>query len=106
MLECIELGSAPYEEECAQYKTAGYRSRARKECRAFCNQIVREFGDGTNTNYIELKYYPYDEDGGYYEVVVYYDPNNEQSAEYAFNIERNLPRHWDDQSKLELGIVS
>lgn len=99
MLDYIELGTAPIEEDCVQYKTDNYTIRAKHECRVFMNQLHRQFGSGTETNYFKIKHCPYDEDGGYYEVVVYYDPDNELSTQYAFDIECNLPLYWDDESK-------
>ena len=75
MIDYIELGSAPIEEECAQYKTDNYVTQAKRECHLFMQQLQRQFGEGTETNYFKIKYSPYDEDGGYYEYYnIYKDP--------------------------------
>ena len=45
MVETIEIGSAPCDEQCAQVGESNYPERSRAECRAFINQIKRVMGE-------------------------------------------------------------
>ena len=100
MRECIELGSTPIEEDCAQIGSNDYSLRARKECKAYINQLKRMFPEYADIEY-RIKSNPHDF-GTYYEVVVCYDTNDKVSIEQAFDIEDKLPEYWDSLAKEEL----
>lgn len=107
MKECLEIGSSPSDESCAQVGDENYSSQARKECSVWIEQLKREVG----------KVYPNFEDlisfkvksnrhdfGTYYEVAVCYDTENEDSVRLAFMVESDASTRWDDQSRKELSL--
>ena len=44
-MEYLNLGAVPYDESCAQVGMEGYRDKAIMECRAYVNQLYRQFPD-------------------------------------------------------------
>lgn len=103
MRDYLDIGSSPAEEKCAQVGTDGYYERAQKECKALIHQMRREIGPEKGSAKFKIKANPHDF-GSYYEVVVYFDSNDEEGIEYAFNAEKNLPAEWDTVAKEELGL--
>jgi hypothetical protein len=103
MRDSIDIGSSPADEDCAQVGSDNYSERARKECKALINQMRREMGNEQGSAQFKIKANPHDF-GSYYEVVVYFDSNDEKGIEYAFAAEKNLPARWDAQAREELGI--
>jgi hypothetical protein len=103
MTEYINIGSSPYEEDCAQVGSENYREQARKECKAFLQQCLRElkqeFGEIKTT--LRVKSFPHDF-GTYHEVVAYFDEAD--STEQAFWLESNGPAEWDDTARQELSL--
>lgn len=55
--------------------------------------------------YFTIKKFEHDF-GWYREVIIKYDDNNDGAADFAYNVEENLPEHWDDESKLALNTQS
>lgn len=97
----ISFGSTPPEESCAQIGSEDYSVRVRKECKAFINQLRRQFGpepDGASLT-INGNSHEY---GTYYEVACKYDPNVEEAVKYAFRIDEELPGNWDAEALVEL----
>jgi hypothetical protein len=94
MRDYLTLGSAPYDEDCAQVGQPNFHVRARFECTVYAHQLNRIFHDGD----FKVKSFPHDF-GSYYEVVIYYD---EKSAEYAFEVGHYLPSNWDEESRQQL----
>lgn len=104
--EYLELSCVPADEECQQVGTPNYdSSRAYKECQAFHAQLLRQFGPEPFGAHLGIKSFPHDF-GSYYEVVCYYDDRHEESIEYAFNIENNLPTEWDSEALHYLGLAT
>lgn len=101
MLDFMNIGATPAEEECAQVGTPGYYERALKECRVFINQIRRVVGPEPDGARLGTKVFDHDF-GSYREVVCYYDDNNEEAVNYAFQCEGSGPLTWDEQAKEEL----
>ena len=101
MREHLDLGSTPADEPCAQVGSDDYQERARKETRAYVNQLRRMFGPEPEGSKIAAKSNPHDY-GSYFSVVVYYDPKIPASIDYAFNVENNLPGKWDEEARKEL----
>jgi hypothetical protein len=66
----------------------------RLECRAFIEQLRRQFGQEPEGAQLSVKSNPHDF-GPYYEVVCYYDVGNTKAADYAWNLEANMPDKWD-----------
>lgn len=102
MRSCVYIGSVPADEDCQQVGTPSYnRELARKELRAFINQLRRHFGNEPDGAELRTKTESHDF-GSYTEVVCYYDYNKPASVEYAFNCESNSPTNWDLAATVEL----
>lgn len=102
-LEKLYLGPTPAEEPCAQVGQINYREQALKECRAYLRQLARHFGEPPPETRFALTRETHDF-GTYFEVVVWYDPEDEASREFAFRTEDDLPARWDAQAREELGL--
>jgi hypothetical protein len=102
-MDYVSIGSSPCNESCAQVGTDGYTEKAKKECRAFQNQLERHFKNFPDGCFLSIKSFPHDF-GSYLEVIVRYDENDEAAANFAYDIENNCPENWDDEAKKELGI--
>jgi hypothetical protein len=103
MSDRLEIGATPYGENCAQVGSDDYHERAKKECAAYRNQLIRMFGEPPDGARIVITSNPHDY-GTYYEVAVRYDSNVPAAIKYAFLLEANTPKFWDSGACLELGI--
>lgn len=107
----IELGSSPFCEECVQVGTDNYYELARKECRAYINQLWRILMVETKKPKEKLQElvsfsivsngHDY---GDYFEVVIRFDYENEEAAELGYFLDGKCPELWDQEAKKELGI--
>jgi hypothetical protein len=100
MMENLNIGSTPNEEECAQVGNADYYERAIKECRAYMAQIQKHYPEPEN-GYLKLKGFPHDF-GSYYEVVAYYDQSDAEAVKWAYDIEGDdlgVLSTWDEEFK-------
>ena len=107
MIEYVEIGSTPCNEECAQVGAPDYSERSRKECNAYINQLHRiivaagkEIPDGFRL-FIKGNSHEF---GTYHEVACKFNDNNEVACDLAYWVENNCPANWDDQARKELGI--
>jgi len=98
-MDAIEIGPVPCDEECAQVGDENYLSRARRECRAFMNQILRYY-PAPECARIFIKSNRHDF-GSYLEVAVS-GPSIwiEKIEEDSLGVLAN----WDDMARQELGI--
>lgn len=103
--EEIFLGPVPALENCAQVGDPGYSEKARAECKAYLNQLKRKFGEPPMGGSLKMISCPHDF-GEYYEVVAFYDERFPDSAEWAFDVEDNLPELWDDEARVELTFLN
>ena len=103
MRDYIAIGSSPVDEDCAQVGSTeyDYYERAKRECTAFIHQLRRQFGEEPPSARLSVKSFSHDF-GTYYEVVCYYDDEDEESMDYAFKLEAETPNEWDEKAKLEL----
>lgn len=101
MQDCLDLGSSPSHEDCAQVGRDGYYERARRECRAYICQLRRMFGDEPDGARLAIKSNPHDF-GSYLSVVCHFDGDNRAAAEYAYRCEGQGPQEWDEAARLEL----
>ncbi len=100
----MEIGSTPYDENCAQVGTANYHERANKELTAYSNQLNRIFSDAASKGIVfKEKWFDHDF-GSYGEICMHWNTDNEVADVYAYEIERSLPSNWDEEAKKELGI--
>jgi hypothetical protein len=105
MKEYIDIGPTPCDENCTQVGDQLYAAAARRECRAFLNQLVRQFGPAEKHHArLAIKSFPHDF-GHYMEVVCYYDTDAADSADYAFLCESHAWTTWDAEAKKELGLA-
>jgi len=104
--EIIEIAAVPYNESCEQCGTENYDpAHARRECRAFINQLERQFPQVEESG-AYFKIVSRDHDfGTYYEVGVSYDESNEDQIKIAYLVEEEAPSEWDEIAKQELGLV-
>lgn len=104
MREYIELGPVPADEECEQLGPNYDYRKARRETRVYIRQLERMFKDPFKASPFGIKSFPHDF-GCYSEAVVYYRPDDEESADFAFAVESNLPANWDWRAKEELSTL-
>ena len=100
----MTIGPTPADETCAQVGAADYAQTARRECRAFINQLLRVFGPEPDGARLFIKSNPHDF-GTYYEVAVKYDPASAAACAYALDCEGKAPAHWDAQALDELSAA-
>jgi len=100
LMEYLNIGSAPYAEDCAQVGRPDYDTQAKRECQAFIRQIERAFPPPESA-YLKVKGFPHDF-GRYYEVVCCY--SNDTGLDYAYLVEAQAPEFWDDEARKELGL--
>lgn len=101
MTDFIDVGCAPACEDCAQVGSDGYHDRARRECRAYINQLRRTFGDEPEGAHLSVRSNPHDF-GSYLSVTCSYDESHPASVDYAFRCESEGPEQWDEQARQEL----
>ena len=98
MMDYLNIGSTPNEEDCAQVGSENYDERARKECRAYMAQIRKHYPEPEN-GYLKVKGFPHDF-GTYYEVVAYYDESDAEAVKWALDIEgdtKGVLARWDSE---------
>jgi len=111
MIDYVYIGSSPGEERCAQVGNENYSNEARKECKAYINQLWRIIKDKKRITLdvapagfsIITQGQPHDF-GRYYEVVIKITEDNKEVWDLAIWVENNSPSEWDNEAKKELGI--
>jgi len=93
MMEWMELGPTPPEEDCAQVGQPDYREKAIPECRRYIDVIRKKLGPEPPGAQLKIKSNPHDF-GTYYDVGCYYDEDNKEAMEYAFKCESEGPMTW------------
>jgi hypothetical protein len=98
MRDFVYIGTAPVEEDCVQVdKNADYLIPMKKECESYIELLTRKFGEPPCNAHYGIKRENHDF-GAYYEVVVWFDDENEDEVNFAFFVEGNQPRTWDDDA--------
>jgi hypothetical protein len=106
MRDRLEIGSTPHAEDCEQLGPSYDPQRAKAECRAFRNQIIRHYGEVDGARLVITS--NAHDFGTYHEIAVSYDENDEAQVEYAFRIEEdalNALENWDEAARAELGLA-
>lgn len=103
MRDCLDIGSAPPMESCAQVGSQDYYALARRECRAFIGLLRRTLGDEPIGARLSIKSNPHDF-GEYLSVVCYFDSGDGEAIDYAYRCESDTPPYWDEQAKQELSL--
>lgn len=101
MQDCLDLGSSPSQEDCAQVGREDYHPRARRECRAYVHQLRRMFGEEPDGARLSVKSNPHDF-GSYLSVVCYFDADNKTAVDYAYCCAAKGPQEWDEAARREL----
>lgn len=105
-MDYLNIGSTPAAEPCAQLGEADYEVKARKECTRFLAQIQRHYPEPMR-GALRVKAFPHDF-GIYYEVVAWFDPDDEEATEWALSIEgddKGVLQEWDDMPvQLDLNL--
>lgn len=94
MKDYITLGSSPVNEFCAQVGEDDYLEKAREESQRYLDLLKKKFGPEPEGARLSVKSFAHDF-GTYHEVVCWYDESFPKSADYAFDIEGNLPLTWE-----------
>jgi hypothetical protein len=91
----LTLGSTPWNEDCAGVGEPEYEARSIAECKRYKTLLEGLFPvpDGVYGSF-GIKSFPHDFDT-YREAVAYYDPDDRQSCEWAFDVENRLPDSWE-----------
>ena len=99
--ERIELGSAPYDEDCAQLGQPDYEERVRRELTAFMAQLRRVYRAAHNVDLsLPLIVVRHQHDFGvYHEVNVLFNSRISDEVEAAYWLEANVPSEWDETAK-------
>ena len=106
MLDYLNLGSTPSDEDCAQVGSPDYQNRANKELDAYKAQLERMFPGLETHKHMQFKkmWFPHDF-GSYGEIVITFDVDNELEAATAIEIEWNTPTNWDQEAIEELNLT-
>lgn len=97
----INLGSAPWDEPCTQFKRDGeYVVKMLRECSIYKHQLQRTYGapPGNAEFVIRSEYTDY---GTTWEVVIVFDQEDDRESAFAEMVEGTLPSKWDEEAKLE-----
>ena len=91
----ISIGGSPCDEQCVQVEPTGaYVGPMRDDCKRFMELIRKVLGQEPDGAYLSVKGFPH-EFGTYYEVVCYFDDENEEARKYAFRCESESPTQWE-----------
>lgn len=94
----LNIGPCPPGEDCVQVGAANYEAEAKRECNQYILLLREALGNEPAGAQLAVKRFSHDM-GGYYEVVCYYDEDNETAVEYAFKCEGDGPENWNDTVK-------
>lgn len=94
-MDYLYLGSTPYNEDCASLGfTQDFKRINKLECVAYIEALRRVHGQEPESCEYGIKACNHDF-GMYYDVVIFYDPENEESVDYAFKVEDGVA-FWSD----------
>lgn len=107
MLDYLNLGSTPFDEDCAQLGSPDFENRANKELNAYKAQLERMFPEIQMHKSVRFKKKWFEHDFGLYgEIVVVYDSDSELECDTAIKIEHNTPKNWDEEAIKELNLTN
>ena len=94
MIDYLEIGPVPADEDCQQCGTPDYNAvAAREECYRFIRAIRITVGHEPQGSWLTVRSNEHDF-GTYYEVNVKYDDNYPEAIDYAFKVESEAPTTW------------
>ena len=94
MRDYFSIGPTPSEEDCAQVGQPDYRRKAIEECQRFIELIRTTLGPEPPGAELAIKSFPHDF-GTYYDVVVWFEPDDAAALAYAQRCEDDAPRTWE-----------
>lgn len=103
----ISLGTAPFEEPCAQLGSPDYEARAKRECAAFIAQLRRHWAAAQAGRELqaELAIDVVQHDfGSYYDVVVRAPETDAVAMRQALWLDSNIPDYWDPTARKDLAL--
>lgn len=93
----LEIGSSPCEESCVQVESGkDYMPAMKEELKRYKALLQERFPDPPEGAWFSIKYSPHDF-GSYGEVVVVFDDNDREAADFAYFVESHSPSTWDDK---------
>lgn len=93
----VVIGSTPPDEPCLQVGTPECTPAAqRAECQRYIAHLRKFFGPEPEGAELRTMRNSHDF-GDYYEVVCYFEEDNQRAVEYAFTCEGDGPMTWDDE---------
>ena len=95
MQNYFSIGPSPYEEDCAQVGTPGYRTKAVAECTRYIELLRRTFGPEPDGARLDIQWFEHDF-GQYCEVVCYFNAESHEAVAYAQRCEDDSPATWEE----------
>ncbi len=96
MQDYLNIGSSPPGEDCVALGEPDYERRAKEECRRYIQKLREFLGPEPEGARLAIKGFNHDF-GRYYEVVCWFEEDNEPATEYAFACESEGPETWDEE---------
>jgi hypothetical protein len=97
MRDYFSLGQTPSAEDCAQVGQPDYRRKALEECQRFIELIRNTLGPEPEGAEFAIKSFPHDF-GTYYEVVIWFEPDDAAAVAYAVRCEDDAPTTWNGEA--------
>jgi len=105
MRDYLTLGTTPYEEDCVQVITGeAYHEMMKKEAAVYRDYLMRLFPEPPKDTYFSFMMFSHDF-GTYWEVVCWYDAEDETALDFSFEVENTLPAKWDEEARKELDEI-
>jgi hypothetical protein len=104
MRDYFSIGQTPSQEDCAQVGEPDYRRKALAECQRFIELIRATLGPEPEGAELAIKSFPHDF-GTYYEVVIWFEPDDDAAVAYAVRCEDDAPRSWTNLANTSLPSV-
>lgn len=101
MIETIELGSAPHEEDRVQVSSKeDYSEKMRVEVNRYIELLKNRFPEHIDKGIVfRNKWFPHDF-GGYREAIAVFNGEDQEAAEYACWMKECLPAKWNEKEVL------
>jgi hypothetical protein len=100
MRDYLDLDTTPADEDSAQLGAEGYRDKAHAEYLRMVELLTRKFGHLPMGASYQFKGCPHDF-GTYYQLRLHYDEDFKESVEFAYAVEDNWPKTWEDDAKVD-----
>jgi hypothetical protein len=88
------IGPTPSNEDCAQVGQPNYRRKALAECERYIDLIRATLGPEPEGAELRIKGFDHDF-GTYYEVVIWFEPDDVAAVAYAVRCEDEAPSTWE-----------